>query len=75
MLQEKEHSLSKKYPQDVPIAERYAIEIACDTLLKQEYTALCNAIMPNDTSKLRFSKVRRQQTSYNNMPMGNGMSF
>lgn len=58
MLQDTDHSLSRRYPEDVPIAERYAIEIACDTLFHEEYEALCTAIMPDDLSKLKFSKVR-----------------
>jgi hypothetical protein len=57
MIQEKEHALSKKYPKDVPIAERYAIDIACNLLFQREYTALCHAIMPGDIDKLKFAKV------------------
>jgi hypothetical protein len=58
MLQENEHSLSQKYPEGVPFAERYSIEIACDILFREEYNALCTAIIPDDLSKLKFSKVR-----------------
>lgn len=57
MLEESQHSLSKKYAKDVPIAERFAIEIACDVLIRPEYEALRGAIMPDDKSKLKFSKV------------------
>ena len=57
MLQDIQHSLSKKYAKDVPIAERFAIEIGCDVLIRPEYEALRAAIMPDDQSKLKFSKV------------------
>lgn len=58
MLQDKDHTLSKKYPSDVPIAERFAIEIACEILFQPEFKALRDAIMPDDISKLHFAKVR-----------------
>ena len=57
MLQDNDHVLSKNYSVDVPIAERLSIEIACITLLQPEYNALCNAIMPDDISKIIFFKV------------------
>lgn len=57
MLQDGQHSLSKKYDSDVPIAERFAIEIACEILFRPEYDALRYAIMPDDLSKIMFSKV------------------
>lgn len=57
MLQDDGHILSKKYSADVPIAERHSIEIACNTLSQPEYNALCNAIMPDDISKIIFFKV------------------
>lgn len=58
MLQDENHKLSQKYPPDVPIAERFAIEIACELLFQPEFEALCDAIMPDDISKLVFSKVK-----------------
>ena len=57
MLEDIQHSLSKKFAKDVPIAERFAIEIACDVLIRPEYERLREAIMPDDISKLKFSKV------------------
>eukprot|EP00956_Cyclotella_meneghiniana_P023283 scaffold45025_cov74-Cyclotella_meneghiniana.AAC.4 len=57
MLQDDGHILSKKYSADVPIAERHSIEIACNTLSQPEYNALCNAIMPDDLSKIIFYKA------------------
>lgn len=57
MLEDIQHSLSKKFAKDVPIAERFAIQIACDVLIRPEYEELRTAIMPDDKSKLKFSKV------------------
>eukprot|EP00804_Cyclotella_cryptica_P029732 CCRYP_015206-RA/>CCRYP_015206-RA protein AED:0.12 eAED:0.12 QI:301/0.92/0.93/1/0.85/0.8/15/353/1031 len=57
MLEDNQHPLSKKYAKDVPIAERFAIEIACDVLMCPEYEALRTAIMPDDKSKLKFAKA------------------
>lgn len=57
MLKDQAHSLSQKYSSDIPIAERFSVEIACTVLLQEQYSALCDAIMPDDISRLKFSKV------------------
>jgi atrial natriuretic peptide receptor A len=57
MLQDEAHILSQKYSPDIPIAERFSIEIACEVLLQEQYSALCDAIMPDDISRLKFSKA------------------
>lgn len=58
MLQDSAHSLSKKYSPDVPIAERYSIEVALEILAQNNYEALRSAISPDDSSKIKLLKVR-----------------
>lgn len=57
ILTDSQHSLSLKYPKDVPIAERNSIDIGLEILFRSEYQTLRTAIIPEEMDKIHFAKT------------------
>lgn len=57
ILCETSHSLSMKFPKDVPIAERNSIDICLSLLFRPEYETLRESIAPGEIDKIQFAKT------------------
>ena len=57
ILCETNHSLSVKFPKNVPIAERNSIDICLSLLLRSDYETLLESIAPEEKDKIRFAKT------------------
>lgn len=52
-----DHPLCKKFPNNVPLAERNSIDIGLSILFRPEFQSLREAIIPNETDKIQFAKT------------------
>lgn len=57
ILSDTNHTLSAKFPKDVPIAEKNSIDIGLEILFRPEYKDFRTAIIPNDVNKIQFAKT------------------
>jgi len=57
ILKDIDHPLSKKFEDDIPIAEKNSIDIALNILFRDNFASLRNAIIPGQLDKIEFART------------------